>query len=360
MSVEVLRDFSLGINFVEIVILLEIFLYFIMGYRKYKAEGGVPDIFTLIAAFGFLAGAIARGFYIIYDYYTLDNFYKYIAWIFLAVCLFLIVSSLFKGVTGEIFKEFPHKKLYGVSVLIFAATVVIARFFSTMTFYIVIIIVGVILLIPLIYQFNQWIKKVGGYIKRYFTIASCALPLCFVGIAIGALWGNLPEFEGWILKITAHCIFLGSLSLFAIAMWSLPSLSEFNWEEQVKTLYVIMPGGLLAYEFSFKSEDSVDSDLLGSGLSGIVDIVREMTGSVKRMKIIRQEKKNIYLEYGDHVTVAIIAEEELKILFEKISRFTREFETLFADVLESWDGNTEIFKLADSLVKKIFISARNK
>jgi len=354
MSVEFLEDFSIGINFVEIVIELEIFFYFIFGYLRASREGLAEDRYSIVAAIGFLIGAVARGFYIAFDYYIFNDIFRYIAWICLITCLILIIVSLFRGVPGLIFKDFPHKTLYAISVILYIACILIVRLLNTLVFYIVVIVAGVLILIPLIYRFNRWVNQVGGYIKKYFSIAACAIPLTFIGIGIVAIWSSLPVVEGWILKISSHLLFLTGLGLFAIAIWSLPSLTEFGWESKLYHLYVLMPGGLLAYEYSFKDTCDVDSDLLGSGLSGIVDIVKEMTGSVKRLKIIRQERRNIYLEYGKYVTVIILAEEELKILFEKISQFTQEFENLFSKVLESWDGNADIFKITDSLIKKIF------
>jgi hypothetical protein len=61
------------------------------------------------------------------------------------------------------------------------------------------------------------------------------------------------------------------------------------------------------------------------------------------------------LEYGEHVTVVIIASEELRILFEKIALFTHEFEGLFEKILSDWNGNASEFQVAESLVKKYFL-----
>ncbi len=357
MSVELLRDMSLGINFVEIVLEFEIFLYFLMGYRRVKQEGGVGDKFTLMTAVGFLSGAIARGFYMTLDYYLMTDIYRYLAWIFIFLCLLLVLVALFGGTGRLAFKDFAHKKVYLAICIAFAVAVPIVRLsVPDLLFWIFVVAIGIVLMTPLILQFTKWVNRAGGYIKKYFRIAACGIPLLFVGMAIGPLWTMLPLEQGWIFKISGHAIFLTGLCVLAIALWSMPTLTEFGWQEKIHHLYVLMPGGLLAYEYSFKAEKKVDSDLISGGLSGIVDLVKEMTGSVQRMKIIRQEKKNIYLEYGKKVTIAILAEEELKVLFEKIARFTREFEELFAGVLDNWKGDTKDFSVvSESLVKKYFL-----
>jgi hypothetical protein len=321
---------------------------------KDKTEKAYEDKFTLLAGFGFLLAATARGFYIVLDYYIMIGLFRYLAWGCLILGVVIILISVFRGVPSKIFKNFPHKYLYLFSIVVFLTLLILFRLINEIVFYIAMIPIGVILTIPLISRFIRWISKVGGYIKRYFVIAGFAIPLAFVGIGIGSVWQSLPEYEGWLLKISSHLCFLISLILLSLALWNTPSVVEFGWQDKLDHLYVLIGGGLLAYEHSFKASKEVDSDLLSSSLAGIVDIVKEMTKSEKPLKIIKQEKKNIYLEQGKFVTVVILAEQELKILLEKIRIFTKQFEITFSSYLEHWNGNTDTFKIADVLIESLF------
>ncbi len=52
-------------------------MYFFIGHRRVKQEGGICDKFTLMTAFGFLSGAIARGFYMILDCYLMTDIFAH-------------------------------------------------------------------------------------------------------------------------------------------------------------------------------------------------------------------------------------------------------------------------------------------
>jgi len=354
-----LRDFCLGINYIEIAIELEIFVFFLRGYRQTKAEGGIPGRNTLMAALGFLLAAFSRGFYIQLDYYAPEPLYQYLAWFFLILSITLVLFALFNGTGKLAFSRFRFRMQFVILGITFAIFLMIVRLYvDDLMFWIIVNIAGLALMAPLILQFLRWVNQVGGYIRRNFRIAACGVPLIYSGIAIGPLWTYLPTIEGWITKIIGHLTFITGLCMVAIALLSLPTWSEFDWEEKVERLLVLLQSGILVYEYNFQGEEEFDSDLVGCGLSGVVSLVKEMTGSEKGIKVIRQDQKIIYLEYGEHVTVVIIASEELRILYEKIANFTREFEILFTNILGDWNGSTSEFQLAESLVKKNFLSTQ--
>jgi hypothetical protein len=351
-----LRDFSLGLNYIEILLFVEIFIYFYIGFRRVKQIGGTPDKFSLIAGVGFLFGALARGFYMQLDYYQMGYTYRDFAWIFLATGVGMVLYSLFRGTGRLVFRNLQHKVPYLiVGICLTTFMLVIRIWIGDLLAWIIVIIAGLAFLTPVIMHFLGWVNYVGGHIQRTFRFAAAGVPLLFVGIAMGPLWTYLPAFTGWIVNIIGHLTFMSGLGFLAIALMTLPTLAEFGWEEKIQHLLVLMEGGILVYEYDFTEKSVVDSDLVGSGLSGIVDLVKEMTGSKKGIKIIRQDQKDIYLEYGKKVTIVIIAEEELLILFEKIAQFTQEFEHLFANDIDSWDGNLKRFKDAESLVLKYFL-----
>ncbi len=352
-----LREFSIGINFVEIAIEFAIMLYIFQDSRKSRLAA------SQFAILGFFTLALMRIFYIIFDYYdtyfTNPYIFQYIAWGFLYAGILLIVISLFKGVSRSIFSEFPHKKVYFIgfgSYIIFIVAVI--RPLNSIIFYISSVGVAVFLLIPLILRFDKLLHKVGGFIKRYFGFSIIGLPLSFLGIGLGAIWKILPETEGWMLKIGAHSIFLLSLILLAVSLLSLPTLNEFDWEKTLSNLYILIPNGACVYSFNFKylqsiAPQSMDPQLLGSGLTGIVMMVQEMTKSKKRLCFIKQECKNLYVEYGKQITAALIGEEELKVVYEKMKNFVYEFERVFPEI-STWSYSQEEFKITNMIVRNIF------
>jgi len=347
-TVDFLREFSIGLNFVEITIILAISLYFIRSYWKDRLNA------TQFAIVGFLSLAFARVFYIIFDYYyTSDTLYLYLAWICLYLGIIFLVVSLFKGVSRSIFQYFPHKIPYFVGFGFYVVAIWLIRELNSIIFYIGSIGVGALLLIPMALQLNKFIHKSGGYIKRYFGLSILGLPLAFLGIGLGSIWQSFSGIESWLIKIGSHSIFLVGLILLALSLWSLPSLNEFDWEQNLSQLYVLKPSGICLYSFNFKQSKSMDPQLLGSGLTGVCAMVQEMTKSKKQLEFIKQENKNLYLQQGKQINAVIIGEEELRIIFEKLKIFVQEFERLFPDIA-TWTFCLEESKIAGMLVRSIF------
>jgi hypothetical protein len=342
-----LREFSIGLNFVEITIILAITLTFIRSYQKDRLNA------TEFAIIGFSSLAFARVFYIFFDYYIHDNPYLYTAWVFLYLGIIFLVLSLFKGVSRSIFRYFPHKIPYFIGFGLYLVIIWLIRALNSIVFYIGSVGVGVLLLIPIALQLNKFIYKSGGYIKRYFGLSILGLPLAFLGIGLGSIWQSLSGIDSWLVKIGSHSIFLVGLILLALSLWSLPSLNEFDWEQSLSHLYVLKPGGICLYSFNFKVSKPMDPQLLGSGLTGVCAMVQEMTKSKKQLEFIKQESKNLYLQQGKQVNAVIIGEEELRIIFDKLKMFVHEFERLFPDI-STWTFCIEESKIAGMLVRSIF------
>ena len=156
------------------------------------------------------------------------------------------------------------------------------------------------------------------------------------------------------LKFYGFLLFNIGLVLVAIGAWGLPTLTELDWKPKIQALYGITSGGVCAFEYSFIEREKVDSQLVSSGLTGVVNLVKEITKSAKKPHTIRQEKRNILLEYGEFITLALIAEEELAILHNKLNLLLQDISLLYDDILPTWRGNLEVFKPVEGLIKKFF------
>lgn len=355
-----LREFSIGINYIELITLIEFFFVFVLNYKK--SEKTSREKFTVTTSIVFLLLAICRVFYMIFDYYISEYVFVLIAWIFLLAGVFLLLVGVFKGVLGNILKHLPHKSLYIISFIAVAVTGLIFRLIIgivwSQSIWVITLVftIGILLIIPPLYQFNKWLKKAGGYIKKYTQFVIITIPLVILGLTIGSTWMILPVETGWYVKIIGHVMVLSGFVLFAMALMSVPSFAEFGWEEKIQHLYIITTGGLCIYQYLFTElkELEADAELFGGGLTGVIMIVQEMTQSEKKLKIIRQEKRNLLLDYGRYITAVIIAEEDLKIIHEKLEQFTKKFEEKFENVLKSWDGNLEAFSETKNIILEIF------
>ncbi|MHA1784208.1 MAG: hypothetical protein ACTSVE_03350, partial [Candidatus Helarchaeota archaeon] len=125
----ILREVSIGINYVEVALLVEIFFYYVMNYFREDFEDKPKDKMVLVTSFAFLFSACARVFYIIYDYYVSSTFFIIIAWSFLGTGIALLFLGVFKGALTNVLKEFPNKTAYVISILVIIGVGVVFRFF---------------------------------------------------------------------------------------------------------------------------------------------------------------------------------------------------------------------------------------
>jgi len=137
---------------------------------------------------------------------------------------------------------------------------------------------------------------------------------------------------------------------------SLPPAEEMSWANEILHLYVIKDGGIVMNEFSFTGEEVFDADLLAGGMTGIATILKEMIASQEtKLKVIDHEDKKIIFDYGKGFTVVLIGLKDLKILRVKLNLLTQQIENVFWEILEFWQGDLDIFKPINTMIKNIFV-----
>ncbi len=140
---------------------------------------------------------------------------------------------------------------------------------------------------------------------------------------------------------------------------SLPSRKEMEWKKKIDLLLILTKYGIPIYSYEFEkynnnNQHNTDTILTGGALVGISTMIKELT-SKSNLKVIRQENYCIMLEETEHVILAIMASEELKIIRDHMIEFIMEFESFFSDVFDSWNSNTVVFLPTKKLVEKYFI-----
>ncbi len=130
--------------------------------------------------------------------------------------------------------------------------------------------------------------------------------------------------------------------------------SETNWFKRLHHLYLFLSNGICIYDEPFKSETDVDSQLVSTGLTGISSLVKELTKSETKIKIVEQEEITIILEHGQYLSGALIAEENLITLRNKLVKLIQEVEAFFQEELENFTGEIDTFSKVRKFIPKIF------
>lgn len=356
-----LADLEIIILFIEIVIVWELCAYFIVNSLVKRKEKEIHGNLCLSLSSFFLCYSIYKLFYVFRTHYfefiyVFGPFnvgvFEVVSRTALALGALIFILIMNQVFFKKIFKQDLIRRIY-VGVLIGSALIFVFLYYSWSNLLFLIILVAVIfvLLSIILYFAVKWIGTVSGTIRVSLGIIVCG-GIVFVGGA------SLSRIVGYIglgsIRWVAYLIEIGGMAFLGFGLWSLPSLSELDWKEKILHLYIIKSGGLCVYDQIFKGSSTKDSHLVSSGITGVVNIVKDMTESDKKLSIIKQGERNIMLEYGQKVTAALLVEEDLEILRLKLRNLLIKFEEFFKDVISLRVQNLEVFRPAKVLIKNVF------
>ena len=124
--------------------------------------------------------------------------------------------------------------------------------------------------------------------------------------------------------------------------------------ERVRHLYLFTQrSGVIIYDHPFKSIDTAPNLVSGS-LSGLSMLIQEITKEQSNVKIIEQEEMTILLEYGKHVTAALITEKNFTSLRKKLRKVISEVEEIHKEDLVKFRGETHKFSELGVVAEKHF------
>jgi hypothetical protein len=139
---------------------------------------------------------------------------------------------------------------------------------------------------------------------------------------------------------------------------TLPSQEELAWKKKIEQLLVVSKGGLPLYTQrlgkSVSDESGPDEMLVSGAISGITELVREISRSASKLKVIQQEGYCILLEEGKECIVAVMALEELNAIRSRMIDFLEDFESFYGTLISEWEGDTRLFAPTKQLVTRHF------
>jgi len=132
---------------------------------------------------------------------------------------------------------------------------------------------------------------------------------------------------------------------------------ELRWAEKIHHLYICLADkGTCLYDHSFIEEEALECSLVTGFISGISSLVKEITHSQKRLKVIDVEDIKLLIEHGNKKTIGILLTEEIyKILRTKLRRLLEIFEEEFENELDAFSGYVSPFKRTKKFVERIFV-----
>ncbi|MFW9808379.1 MAG: hypothetical protein ACFFE6_03270 [Candidatus Thorarchaeota archaeon] len=200
--------------------------------------------------------------------------------------------------------------------------------------------------------FQYYVKNTTGTVRR-------SMRMIFFGVLIG--------FVGYLLRSDpAYYIFgeqyyvmgaaflVTGLVILGIAILSSPTLDELDWDEQMLELYVIHSAGVLMFHHKFKTAVNIDRNLTAAGITGVQELVMEITQSKAGLNNLSVGDYDILFAQKENFISMLLAKESYVVLLEKVRDFADRFEMFYGDALEKFTGEVTQFETASTLVKSLF------
>ena len=135
---------------------------------------------------------------------------------------------------------------------------------------------------------------------------------------------------------------------------SIPSLAELGWDTKIKYIILTTETGISLYTEQFQERKEIDDLLVSGAVWGIQAFLQNVLSEKAQLKVISKGSDVILREEGKYVIGLLIVEQELEILKYLLKQLVTRFEELYADVLENWRGEIDLFPATKLLVSEIF------
>ena len=357
--------------FIVVIIFYWLGLFFLRKFMRGSRESRAIDFALTQLFFAFGTARLIeniRSFYIAFVYsigaddiyflnFHITGINLVMRVLYYAIC-WSTFAILFYIVEKHILKELGYNTRYLVTIgAIIEGFISISIYFNMLFLMILddaifVLVMGTFILFFIILTFRS-----EGKLRRSFALCTLGIFLSVFGVMI-----NLPEayysfyaaiepIEPVIYLINPFFLIFGGI-LIAFGF----QLELFKWQQKLQHLFVIMSGGICIYDYNFILQE-LDQDLVTGALTGVIQVIQEVTKKDSNLKVIQQENAVILLEYGKKFTFALLANEDLLVLRNKLEFFAKEFETFFEALLPNYkdaDYYKETSLLGNILVKKSF------
>lgn len=353
-----ITDLIISFNYVISILISQIGIIFIRQWYNERKKQLKNDISLSYAVyFLFFSFGTFIYFYIIYHEMSSEIF-----------DLFYTLSIIIRGLGIVIFSisiEFNLQKVaktrYLFSYLTIGSLLSVTIFKNSAFFYQILDVFNIFqIMLPIIYII-YFIKNTFGEVKTKLQISIIGLIIIFINLFISSkkrleIIENLSNFSPIVILLTKFITVLGILLFFYGFMGYSFSL-ESQCRNNLISLHIIdKKRNISIYHKDFLESEIKSENLFAGGISGIIKVVKEFTGSQKNLEIIHIENKIILIEIGDNIIATLIAKKNLLNARYVLKQIISKFEYYFWDILKDCnvvEFNEEIFKPMEMIVRNL-------
>ena len=348
-STGLIRDLVLVLDAAVVFYCVLYVFYLILGW----AQGPVRRVTDIRLAWAvFMGGTAVRTFCFMQGdiYASLPTDYAF--WVRVAT---LAMMAALVGFFGAVERVIPYKTRHAMT-LSGAALVVIAVFTSPTMTKLLSFGSGVLAGIVIVLFFQHLRGYITDKTRLSYRLVSVGILAGFVGFLL-----HLDEvyyYLGPFVYVTGILILLLGTLLFGSSVIQSPAYDELDWIDQLAAIYVMGSGGALLFTHQFQRTGTMNVDLAAAGLTGVEELMREITGTSDSVNTISIGEYEVIFVHGRLIVTALICRASYRVLLEKCREFTEQYELMFGEeitrniVSESWN------RLAEKLVNSVFMGSQ--
>lgn len=171
---------------------------------------------------------------------------------------------------------------------------------------------------------------------------------------LGVILGNTPGVPSWIGDLWPIPYGVG-LFMVAYSVAVNPRLLILSEAKPLDLLILDKNGNLVVAQRFEQYPQSVDSELMGSALSGVLSLMQDMLASKKDLERIDHGDVKIILEHGILTTFILVATLETPALRQSLRNLLMEFETNYRDGLLEDTGLVSSYDEFKDRTKRVLI-----
>ena len=271
------------------------------------------------------------------------------------------LTALLSPIIGKMIDKIGRKTIFFLGNMIIPTVLILFAFWTNLILLAFsVFLYAAVVTIFVVINCNVWSDlSPAGKIARFNGYGWSSLGLGGAsGFLIGYLITSPSVIENIDVLVIITIILVSELSLipFVLMKESLPPSEELEWSKEIIQLFVISISGIVMTSYSFEEQSTLENpDLFSGGISGVTMILKEMTDSQEKLKIIDHEDKKLLFEYGENFFTTLVTRKALKILRTKLADLTAEIEGVFWETIASWNGNLEVFTPLKTMIRNYFV-----
>lgn len=348
-----LREPLLVIEWVVFLVALE--WAFIFYIRVKTMKNKLKSLQEIAYISLFLGYAFMWVFLILGDYYTADSnlrlIYMNIGYLIMFLGVFFFVYTM------EKYKVFYLKFLFSIIfifvILLFALFIF---FLPPLTNYIYMVGWLFFAWFLIISLKDLSVKAAHGKNKKRPTIIFLKFLVSFFVLISG--FGMTLEYVvntvGYEFRLLGDIIQILGIFLLSFFFISLPSLSEFDWQDKIDSIYLIDKSGIFIYKKLFKKKESeVDDNLISAAITTVKFTLEELSEN-KDFLCIEKEGKIFTFYPKKNILGVLLSDIKLNSLVFLFKNFVNRIENLYSKVLENPAGNLDVYHPIEMIAQEFF------